>query len=241
MNIGRSTRPRQFFASVPVPCPYLPGKIERKLVVELAGDDAAGLFTELSRAGFRRSHGYAYRPACRDCVACVPVRIVVDGFCPSRSLRRVWRRNGDLQCDEAAAAAKPEQYRLFIAYQQARHPDSEMATMSFSDYRLMVEATPIGTVLLEVRDTADRLVGVSLIDRTGDGLSAVYSFFDPALPDRSLGTFAVLWMVERARALGLEHVYLGYWIDGSDTMDYKRRFPSLESLRGGTWTAIQAQ
>ena len=235
MNLGRSIRPRQFFASVPVPCPYLPAKVERKLVVELAGADASALFTELSRAGFRRSHGYAYRPACRNCLACVPVRIRAEGFSPTRSLRRVWRRNGDLTATEVPPVGSAEQYRLFLAYQQARHPDSEMATMSFTDYRLMVEATPVSTSVVEIRDPTGDLVGASLVDRTGDGLSAVYTFFDPALPRRSLGTFAILWMVARARELGLSHVYLGYWIGGSDTMDYKRRFPAIECLRDGAW------
>ena len=235
MNLGRSIRPRQFFASVPVPCPYLPSKVERKLVVELAGEDASALFTELSRAGFRRSHGYAYRPACRDCRACVPVRIHADAFAPTRSLRKVLSRNSDLTATEVPPVATAEQYRLFLAYQQARHPDSEMATMSLADYRMMVEATPIGTSIVEIRDANGALVGASLVDRTGDGLSAVYSFFDPNMPRRSLGTFAILWMVARARELGLSHVYLGYWIGGSDTMDYKRRFPAIECLRDGAW------
>lgn len=238
MNIGRSIRPRQFFASVPVPCPYLPAKVERKLVVELAGEDATALFTELSRAGFRRSHGYAYRPACRDCEACVPVRIRTDAFAATRSLRRVAKRNGDLSAREVPAVGTAEQFRLFSLYQRARHAESEMATMSFADYRLMVEATPVTTTMVELRDGDGRLVGGSLVDRTGDGLSAVYSFFDPSLARRSLGTFAILWLVDRARALGLAHVYLGYWIGGSDTMDYKRRFPSLERLRDGVWSPV---
>lgn len=241
MNFGKSSRPRQFFASVPVPCPYLPARIERKLVIELAGDDAPALFTELSRAGFRRSHGYAYRPACRDCLACVPVRIRVDGFAPSRSLRRVLRRNADLTVADLPPRATSEQYRLFATYQQGRHADSEMATMSFEDFALMVQATPVRTSLAEIRDSTRRLVGGILVDNTGDGLSAVYSFFDPGLAARSLGTFAVLWLVEHARSLGLPHVYLGYWIRGSGTMDYKRRFPALECLRGGVWVPMPAK
>ena len=241
MDLGRPGRPRQFFASVPVPCPYLPARTERKLVVELAGDDADALFTELSRAGFRRSHGYAYRPACRECAACVPVRISLEAFAASRSLRRVQRRNADLQCREVPAVGTMEQYRLFVRYQRARHAASEMATMSFAEYRMMIEATPVTTLLLQARDGAGELVAVSLIDRTHDGLSAVYSFFDPTLPQRSLGTFAILWMVERGRELGLDYVYLGYWIRGSGTMDYKRRFPALECLSGGTWAPARAE
>ena len=241
MTFSKPSRPRQFFASVPVPCPYLASRVERKLVIELAGEDAPALFSELSRAGFRRSHGFAYRPACRDCVACVPVRIRVDDFVASRSLRRVLRRNADLTVTDLPPRATQEQYRLFSAYQRGRHANSEMATMTFEDFALMVQATPVRTSLAEIRDHDARLVGGILIDHTGDGLSAVYSFFDPDLAARSLGTFAVLWMVDRARSLGLPHVYLGYWIGGSDTMDYKRRFPALEGLRGGSWVPMPAE
>ncbi len=238
MNLGPSLRLRHFFATTPVPCPYLAGRVEQKLVVELAGDDAPDLFAELSRSGFRRSHGFAYRPACRDCKACLPVRIRVADFRPSRSLRRVWQRCLDLSAEERPPRATPEQYRLFVAYQQGRHATSEMAAMTWTDYRMMVETTPVDTVTAEFRDGGGVLVGASLIDRTADGLSAVYSFFDPQQRRRSLGTYAILWMLRRAATLGLPHVYLGYWIEGSATMDYKRRFPALEALIAGRWVPI---
>ena len=228
----------QFFATAPVSCPYLSGGAERKLVVELGGPDGAALFADLSRAGFRRSHGFAYRPACRGCRKCVPVRIVVEAFQPTRSLRRVARRNEDLHYAVLPARATREQYRLFLAYQRQRHGSSDMADMTFGDYRDMVEDSPVQTWLVETRDVEGTLVGGLLVDRTADALSAAYSFFDPAQPRRSLGTQAVLWLVEHARTLRLPYVYLGYWVDGSATMDYKRRFPAVDALVDGRWQPL---
>lgn len=228
----------QFYATAPVSCPYLAGGAERKLVVELGGQDGEALFADLSRAGFRRSHGFAYRPACRGCRKCVPVRIDVRLFEPTRSLRRVARRNGDLRYAVRPATATVEQYRLFRAYQRHRHGSSDMAGMTFADYRDMVEDTPVDTWLVEARDEAGTLIGGLLADRSADALSAAYSYFDPHQPKRSLGTQAVLWLVERARTEGLPHVYLGYWVDGSATMDYKRRFPAVEALVDGRWQPL---
>jgi len=228
----------QFFATAPVPCPYLPGGAERKVVVDLAGRGSTSLFADLSRAGFRRSHGFAYRPACRGCRKCVPVRIVVDDFVPSRSLRRVARRNDDLRYAVVPPRATAEQYRLFRAYQRVRHGSSDMAEMTFADYREMVEDTPVETWLAEARDAQGALVVGLLADQTADALSAAYSFYDAGQPRRSLGTQAVLWLVDHARALGLRHVYLGYWVDGSETMDYKRRFPAVEALVDGRWQPL---
>lgn len=228
----------QFFAAAPVSCPYLSGGAERKLVVELGGADGERLFADLSRAGFRRSHGFAYRPACRSCRKCVAVRIAVDRFEPTRSLRRVARRNSDLSYEIRPAVATAEQYRLFRHYQRQRHGQSDMAGMTFADYRDMVEDSPVETWLVEARDADGVLVGGLLADRSADALSAAYSFFDPAQPRRSLGTQAVLWLVDHARAIGLRHVYLGYWVDGSETMAYKRRFPAIEALDNGRWQPL---
>lgn len=228
----------QFFATAPVSCPYLSGGAERKLVVELGGPDGEALFADLSRAGFRRSHGFAYRPACRGCRKCVPVRIHVEAFQPTRSLRRVARRNEDLHYAVLPARATREQYRLFLAYQRQRHGSSDMAEMSFADYRDMVEDSPVQTWLVETRDVEGTLVGGLLVDRTADALSAAYSFFDPAHPRRSLGTQAILWLVGHARMIGLPYVYLGYWVDGSATMDYKRRFPAVDALVDGRWQPL---
>ncbi|MFN4090315.1 MAG: arginyltransferase [Alphaproteobacteria bacterium] len=235
MRLDPHRRLRRFFATTPVPCPYLPGGTERKLVVELAGPGSAALFADLSRAGFRRSHGFAYRPACGGCTKCVPVRIAVDRFVPTRSLRRVTRRNADLRFAIRPLRATLEQYRLFSAYQHGRHGDGDMATMTAADYRDMVEDTPVESWLVEARDPNGRLVCCILADRAVDSLSAVYSFFDPEQPQRSLGTQAVLWLVQAAQRLRLPYLYLGYWVDGSRTMDYKRRYPALEALQDGRW------
>ena len=226
----------QFFATAAVPCPYLSGRAERKLIVELAGRAAATLYDELSRAGFRRSHRFAYRPACRACAACVPVRIGVDRFVHTRSTRRVRNLNAAQTGLILAPRATVEQFGLFAAYQHSRHRDSDMATMSYHDYRSMVEDSSVRTALVEIREPAGALVAVSLVDRLDDGLSAVYSFYDPARERRSLGTWSILWLVEECRRAGLAYVYLGYWIAESPKMAYKARFPALERLADGRWT-----
>jgi leucyl-tRNA---protein transferase len=228
----------QFFATTPVPCPYVAGRAERKLIVELAGRDAGDFYDDLSRAGFRRSHRFAYRPACRGCASCVPVRIAVARYADTRSTRRIRNANRDLAGCRAAARATPEQFLLFSAYQRSRHRDSDMAAMGYADYRAMVEDTAVRTELVEFRDGERRLVAASLIDVLDDGVSAVYSFFDPGLGRRSLGTWSVLWLVEECRRRGQPFVYLGYWIADSPKMSYKARFPALERLVRGGWTAF---
>ena len=239
---GRSgpTRPaasvRQFFVTAPVPCPYLAGRAERKLIVELSGGGASRFYDDLSRAGFRRSHRFAYRPACRGCNSCVPVRIVTAEFSDSRSTRRIRNANRDLVGRAAAAQASPEQFRLFLAYQRSRHADSDMASMNYGEYRGMVEDTAVRSEIVEFRDAADRLAAVSLIDRLDDGVSAVYSFFDPREGKRSLGTWSILWLVEECRRRRLPYVYLGYWIADSPKMAYKARFAGLERLKSDGWT-----
>ncbi|MBL27385.1 MAG: arginyltransferase [Rhodospirillaceae bacterium] len=233
-------RPLQFFyGTAPQPCPYLPGRIETKVVTDLSGPDANAFHDVLSRAGFRRSHGIAYRPTCPGCSACVPVRIIVDEFADSRSLRRVRRANADLTVREAAAVATLEQYALFKRYEQARHGDGEMAQMTFADYRAMVEETPVATRLIEFRDEANALVAVCLTDRLSDGLSGVYKFFDPRRSKGSLGTHVILWHIDRAAELGLPFVYLGYWIAGCRKMTYKARFQPMEALGPEGWQRFE--
>ena len=225
---------RQFFATAPVACPYLPGRAERKIIIELSGAGAA-FYDNLSRIGFRRSHRFAYRPACRDCTACVPVRIAVERFHDTRSTRRVRNANRDLSTRLVAARATPEQFRLFSAYQRARHSDSEMAIMRYADYRIMIEDSPVRTAIAELRDADGGLVAASLVDLLDDGFSAVYSFFDPHQRKRSLGIWSVLWLVEECRRRRQPFVYLGYWIADSPKMAYKGRFPALERLTAAGW------
>lgn len=225
----------QFFATAPVVCPYVVGRAERKLIVELEGGAAAAAYDNLSRVGFRRSHRFAYRPACRGCAACVPVRIAVDRFCDTRWTRRVRKLNCDLSGGFAPARATPEQFRLFLAYQQARHGDSEMAAMNYRDYRGMVEDSPVRTEVAEFRDQMGTLLAASLIDRLDDGVSAVYSFYDPGQGRRSLGSWTILRLVDECRQRGEPFVYLGYWIADSPKMAYKARFPALECLTPAGW------
>jgi arginyl-tRNA--protein-N-Asp/Glu arginylyltransferase len=237
--IGAFLSPLQhFYRTSALPCPYVSGRIERKVITELAGRDARGLYDELSRAGFRRSHNLAYRPACPGCNGCVPVRVSVAEFRPSRSLRRIGGRNADLAGRELDATATPEQFRLFARYQRARHPASDMADMTFGDYRSMVEDTPIDTRIVEFRSATRALLAACLVDRTDDGYSAVYSFYDPAEMRRSLGSYVVLWLIERAAAQDLPYVYLGYWIGESEKMAYKARFTPLEQLGPRGWEKL---
>ena len=228
-----------FFATAPLPCPYLPGRVERRVVTELVGRDVAALHDALSVAGYRRSHGIAYAPACPDCTACVAARIVVDGFTPSRSQRRVWNINAAVRAEETQRLATEEQFALFAAYQNSRHADGEMARMDFLDYRALVEDNPVDTAIVEFRDPSHSLLGTCVVDRLGSGLSAVYSFFDPALSRRSLGTYMVLWMVERARALGLRYVYLGFWVADCAKMSYKASFQPLEGYTPEGWRLLR--
>lgn len=204
-------------------------------MTELSGTEAEALHERLSRAGFRRSHNIAYAPVCPGCQACVPIRVVSEDFTPDRTQRRILRANADLTVSEMPARATAEQFTLFQRYQKNRHADGDMAAMGYYDYRAMIEDTPISTGLLEFRDAQDRLLGACLTDWLADGLSAVYSFFDTDEEKRSLGTFAVLWLIGRARSLGLPYVYLGYWVPESRKMAYKARFRPSEILISGAW------
>jgi arginine-tRNA-protein transferase len=238
-DFGEAVQP--FFATAAVPCPYIAGRAERKLIVELGGREAAAFYDDLSRAGFRRSHRFAYRPACGACQACVPVRIAVEHFAHSRSTRRVRNLNRELTGTLMPARATQEQYRLFQEYQRSRHRDSEMAEMTYGDYRAMVEDTPVRTATVEFRDGEGRLIAATLLDRLDDGLSAVYSFYAPAAERQSLGTWGILWLVEECQRRALPYVYLGYWIAQAPKMAYKGRFPALERLGPGGWFPLVAR
>lgn len=233
-------RPHFFFTTASMPCPYISGRMERKIVTELSGPDAVKLHDSLSRAGFRRSHSIAYAPACPGCNACVPVRVKVGDFSPNRSFRRTMRINSDLNAALTPAKATAEQYRLFRSYQERRHGGSDMALMGFYDYRSMVEDSPIETGLLEFRAPDGNLTAVCLVDTMDDGLSAVYSFFDTEQPQRQgLGTFIVLWLIEEARRRNLPFVYLGYWIADSHKMAYKTKFSPLEAFGPEGWATLE--
>ena len=222
----------------PMRCPYLPGRTEQQVFGKLSGPMAQANFEDLSRAGFRRSHRVAYRPACPECSACVPVRVLARDFAPGRSLRRIRKANADLEATELQPVATAAQHRVFAHYLWSRHGDSEMAGMSFEDYRAMVEETAVDTRLFEFHEPAGKLVGVMLADWLADGPSAVYSFYDPESAWRGLGNFMVVWLIERARRLHLPHVYLGYWIAESPKMSYKTRFRPIEALGPQGWRLL---
>jgi leucyl-tRNA---protein transferase len=230
---------QQFYRSGPMPCPYIPGRVERKLFTRLSGPFVVEINSHLSQAGFRRSHDIVYRPVCPNCQACVPVRIPVGLFVPGRSLRRVDRINDDLLVGKTPATATTEQYRLFIAYQNQRHDESDMARMAMGDFTAMIDEGRADTFLLEARDDNDRLVGAMLTDRLEDGYSAVYSFFDTRQESRSLGSFLILALIRQALAEGLPYVYLGYWIAESRKMAYKTRFQPLEALGPDGWRPLE--
>ena len=240
MSYKPPRRPQFYYTTTPLPCPYVTGRTERKVVTEIVGPEAEALHDRLSRAGFRRSHNIAYAPVCPGCRACIPIRVPVAEFRPGRTLRRIWRMNAHLEAYELPARATAEQFQLFQRYQQARHHDGDMATMSFYDYRAMVEDTPIDIFMAEFRDGADRLVGACLTDRLGDGLSAVYSFFEPG-HGASLARHPHHPVADRAGArAGQPFVYLGYWVPESHKMAYKARFHPSEILAGGVWRTLAA-
>ncbi|NOZ31836.1 MAG: arginyltransferase [Alphaproteobacteria bacterium] len=227
----------QFYLTSVNSCPYLKGRMERKLFTHLNGRRAPILHDLLAQHGFRRSQNIIYRPACDGCSACQSARIVVPEFTPSKSQLRVQKRNRDIAGGEVFARASPEQFELFGRYLLARHTSGGMAGMTFSDYEYMIEDTPVKSMLIEYRiaspDGGPRLVGTALTDILPDGLSMVYSFFDPQLPKRSLGTHMILDHVARASAMDLSHVYLGYWVRNSPKMAYKGAFQPLETLVAG--------
>lgn len=231
--------PLVFYRTGPMPCPYLPGRIERNLFTELRGTAANELHDSLAQAGFRRSHHIVYRPACPDCARCIPVRIVADRFKASASQRRILNRNRDLIVEELPAEATDEQYELFNAYQHSRHGGGEMAAMTTTDYRSMVEDTSVVTRMVEFREPDGRLVAACLVDCLSDGMSAVYSFYDDAAQARSLGTYMILWLLQRTLRRRQAHVYLGYWVSECAKMSYKTRFSPLEALGPEGWEIME--
>jgi arginine-tRNA-protein transferase len=232
---------RFFFATAPLPCPYLSGRIERRVVTELIGRDASVVHDQLSLAGFRRSHNIAYAPACPGCQACHAVRVRAREFSPSRSHKRILNRNSHLRAEETVPEATDEQYAVFAAYQGSRHAGGDMEKMDLQDYQALVEDTPVETTLVEFRNPDGVLVAGCLVDRVENGLSAVYSFFAPELNRNSLGTLMILWMIERARELDLAYVYLGFWIAGSSKMSYKAKFQPLEARMANGWRVLTAE
>jgi leucyl-tRNA---protein transferase len=239
----------QFYLTSPTPCPYLPGETERKVFTHLVGRRARDLNDVLTQGGFRRSQTIAYRPACESCHACVSVRVPVEDFRPSRNMRRIARLNRDIIGEMKANKPTSEQYSLFRGYLDARHGDGGMADMTVLDFAMMVEDSHVETTIVEFRRRGPDsglngrgvgpLLAVSVSDVLTDGLSMVYSFFEPEEEHRSLGTLMILDHVARARAMGLKYLYLGYWVKGSAKMDYKGRFTPQERLQPEGWLRVE--
>ncbi len=236
----------RFFLTAPTPCPYLPGRSERKVFTELVGGNSAELNDALGRIGFRRSKNVAYRPSCQGCNACVSVRVVAQEFAANSSQKRTLKQHGDLIVEARAPWATEEQYALLGRYLSARHPSGGMADMSEEDFAGMVEHSPVESCVVEYREpnadgTPGRLVGACLTDRQADGLSMIYSFFETGPEARKgLGNFIILDHIIRGARAGLPFVYLGYWIEGSDRMNYKTRFRPIERLGPDGWARMDS-
>lgn len=232
----------QFYVTAPQPCPYLQGRMERKLFTALQGEHAEHLNDALSHQGFRRSQNVLYRPSCSDCSACLSARIRVADFKANKSQKRTRRKNAHLRRSTNSPWATEDQYSLFRRYLGTRHADGGMADMDIFEFAAMIEETPIRSRVIEysARDEygASDLVAVCLTDILKDGLSMVYSFYDPDMMDHSLGTQVILDHIDIARDAGLPYVYLGYWVPGSPKMGYKARFSALEIYKNGTWQDI---
>ena len=235
----------EFYVTAPQKCPYLPGRHERKLFTHLTHDKAPAVVDNLLKGGFRRSQNIAYMPYCDGCQACVSVRVIVDQFRPSDSFRRILKRNQDLVGRRVTPGHTAEQYRLFRRYIDARHGDGGMSDMSALDYAMMVEDSIVDTFMTEYRLRPEGgqegdwkswpLTAVALCDRLSNGISMVYSFFEPAEGARSLGTYMILEHLQAAREFGLPYLYLGYWVESSRKMAYKARFGPQERLTNKGW------
>jgi leucyl-tRNA---protein transferase len=235
--------PPQFYLTSPAPCPYLPGKEERKVFTHLVGRRAGRLNDALTHSGFRRSQTIAYRPACENCKGCVSVRILCDEFSPGRTQKKILARNADVIGAMGLSRADSDQFGLFRAYLDSRHSDGGMADMTMLDYAMMVEDSHVESRLASYRlrdpDSGQgQLVACCLTDVLDDGLSMVYSFYDPNLAGRSLGAYMILEHIARAKAMGLPHLYLGYWVSGSKKMDYKAHYLPQERLTNEGWIRV---
>jgi arginyl-tRNA--protein-N-Asp/Glu arginylyltransferase len=232
----RQNKP-DLYLSMPHPCSYLDGRMSTILFVDPQRMLSEGEYGEFVRHGFRRSGDLVYRPHCQGCSACVPVRVPVNEFAPSRSQRRVWNRNADLSVVQKPAHYDSGHFELYRRYQAGRHPDSGMNDADPQKYLGFLASRQVETLFFELR-AGGELLGVAVADVLPDGLSAVYTFYEPDLPQRGLGVFSVLWEIAETRRRGLDNLYLGYWIAESPKMAYKVNYQPLEALQSGRWVRM---
>lgn len=229
----------RLYVTAAYPCSYLPGRMARSQVADPALPIDAHNYGEMVRQGFRRSGRHTYRPRCDNCDACIPVRVPVAHFRPNRSQRRTWRHHADLTGRERPLTFDALHYDLYLRYQRARHAGGSMSEDGETQYREFLLQSSVDTRLVEFRTPDERLMMVSIIDILDDGLSAVYTFFEPGLPGSSLGTYGILWQIRMCQLLNLDYLYLGHWVEQAQTMRYKSNFRPIEQRKDGQWIPLR--